>query len=481
VHEFPREELLLLSTIANQAAIAIETKRLRDEERETIARLEQAKLSLEAQAFVLEASEQIHGQLTRVVLEDAGLLAIAEALTRVLRGSVVIVDMAGNPLGTSEYDDIPAVLPPALRENRAVAARIGALLTGQEPRAVSGADDPALEHRAFVAPILIGREPVGRLWVLGVVEDLGALERRALEHGATVIALELLKQRTAAEVEARLRGELLDDLLSERLLDTQSLHARASHLDLDLSLPYAALVIGFDPPPGVGLGDRSGRGHQVVSLAYSVVRRANAAALTGTDRDGRVVLLLADPGSGGATAVTIADTIRREAHYLLPATTVSVAIGPAAVGQPGYLRSYRIARGALELARGTTADRTLRVDALGLHGLLLSVERLDELVAFAACQLGPLRVYDARRGSDLVATLRTYLAHGCRTAETAVALVVHPNTVAYRIRRIQAVLGVDLAQPTAQLELQLALIVSEIVGPEEAARDRPTGGPAPAT
>ena len=41
--------------------------------------------------------------------------------------------------------------------------------------------------------VMPGHEMVGRLWVLGSDRTLGALETRALEHGSTVVALELLE------------------------------------------------------------------------------------------------------------------------------------------------------------------------------------------------------------------------------------------------------------------------------------------------
>ena len=99
----------------------------------------------------------------------------------------------------------------------------------------------------------------------------------------------------------------------------------------------------------------------------------------------------------------------------------------------------------------------------GVYGLLLTVDRLDNLQEFAAATLRPIREYDERKVGELLPTLRSYLRHACRTAEAAAELVVHPNTVAYRIRRIESLLGLDLGQPQSLLQVQLALIVDEIV------------------
>jgi len=50
---------------------------------------------------------------------------------------------------------------------------------------------------------------------------------------------------------------------------------------------------------------------------------------------------------------------------------------------------------------------------------------------------------------------------------TAKALHVHPNTVAYRLRRIEELLDVDLSDPQAMLHLQLALMIKGVLGDQE--------------
>jgi sugar diacid utilization regulator/GAF domain-containing protein len=475
LHEFSEDEVLLLATIANQAAIAIEAARLREQERATIIRLEEARRSLEIQARVLERSEEIHTQLTRAVLEDAGLTAISEALTKVLHGAVVIDDPAGTVLASAKLDAVPAVVPRS--DDPEFGTLVAESVAAQEPREFSPLDHPAFERRTFIAPIVIAREIVGRLWVIGASSALEALERRALEHGVTVVALELLKLRIASEVERRLRGELLDDLLAGRGDDRGALRGRAQHLKHDLGLPHAAIVVALDAPHG-DAGATSGprRTHQLLQIVLSAIRRMHLDALVG-ERERRIVVLLAARDVDGV-ASRFADLVRRDVRTHLAEATATVGVGPWVAEVEGFPRSYRIARGALELAQHFGQDRTLSVDSLGVYGLLLAVDRLDELAAFSRRALDPLRQYDRRKGTDLVATLRAFLAHSCRTADTSAALTVHPNTVAYRIRRIESLLGVDLSRPEAQLHLQLALIVDDTIGARRVAAVGAGGGPA---
>ena len=467
VHDFRPEELLLLQTISNQAALAIETARLREHERATIARLESVGRSLEEQAAMLERSEAIHSQLMRAVLDDSGLPQLAEVLTRVLSGSVVIDDGRGVPLAAVAHGRIAAELPAAALNDQAFCARLETQLGGRVPFELTASDHASIATRTFVAPVIIERELAGRLWVLGAQQPLDALERRALEHGATVVALELLKRRIAAEVEDRLAGELLGDLLGDRPPDPNTAAVRAQHLGHDLSRPQAAVVMRLDAVAPEAHELPTGRNRQLLGLAGLLLRRQHISALAG-EIDGQVVLLVADAAGRGEAALTeIADAIRREVRAYMTGSTASVAVGPISSDVTAFGRSYRVARGALELSqRFGRPDRTVSASSLGVHGLLLSVDRLDELVRFSRDTLRPLRTYDERRNSELVATLSAFLAHGCRPGETAEALVVHPNTVAYRIRRIESLVNVDLGTPQAQVQIMLALIVDDIVSGE---------------
>jgi DNA-binding PucR family transcriptional regulator len=120
-------------------------------------------------------------------------------------------------------------------------------------------------------------------------------------------------------------------------------------------------------------------------------------------------------------------------------------------------------RGALELARlQGYRDRTITLPGLGFYGLLLQLDDLSVLGRFADETLGPLRDYDDARKTNLVETLRSYLAHDLSTARTAKALFVHPNTVTLRLKRIESLLGLQLARPESLLQLNAALMAHDI-------------------
>jgi len=158
-----------------------------------------------------------------------------------------------------------------------------------------------------------------------------------------------------------------------------------------------------------------------------------------------------------------AEDMRRVLSRADPATTVTVAVSPSCVALSDYPAAFRRARGAVAMARVRGgADGVVSLDNLGLHGLLLQVEDVGELLRFAEDLLGPVREQDATRGTALEETLRAYLQHDLSTAATAAALFVHPNTVGLRIRRAEQLLGLSTSAVLSLAELQVALSADEV-------------------
>ena len=89
---------------------------------------------------------------------------------------------------------------------------------------------------------------------------------------------------------------------------------------------------------------------------------------------------------------------------------------------------------------------------------------LDEIVAHVAGQqrLVDPRVRELREHDPVLAdTLGTYLDGFGDIAAVAQRLHVHPNTVRYRIRRIEKLLSTSLSDPEDRLVLALGLRATE--------------------
>lgn len=100
---------------------------------------------------------------------------------------------------------------------------------------------------------------------------------------------------------------------------------------------------------------------------------------------------------------------------------------------------------------------------MGVYKLLLAVEDRDILEGYYRESVAPLVEYDRINQSDLLAVLRSYLAHSGSVKETAEELFVHRNTVNYKLNKIEELLHVDLSDFADRERLSIGLRVREIM------------------
>ncbi|WP_345710916.1 GAF domain-containing protein, partial [Kineococcus glutinatus] len=241
---FSREEVALLVSLADHAAVAIENASRFQEARAALEDLRRAHDVIRAHSEVLERAALVHERLAQVLVSGGRLPEVAAAVAEVLAVSLVVADPAGRPLacagadaagllaggaGTGEEGVVrPELLPRDDPAGSAAAGRATARLRGPDGRAVTR------------TPVLAGAEVLGSLLAVGRVLD--EAEVRTLERAAVVTALVLVHARAVAEAEQRVRGEFVDDLLSLPHRDPDALRRRAAHLGLDLDRPHALAV-----------------------------------------------------------------------------------------------------------------------------------------------------------------------------------------------------------------------------------------------
>jgi purine catabolism regulator len=391
-------------------------------------------------------------------------------------GLPVFIGPAGADLRALEREALRALLDrdaPAVRREAEVRQRYQALLASGGLRAV--VRDLALTTGAAVTvedaegqslaveggasrggdecsfPIRAAGRPLGRLVLRNVAWE-GAPDLALAGVGAAEACALAMLQR-AARLEAR--EELADDALAELLRP-----------DADEALVRARLQrLGFDGSPG----------RRLLALAVFGADAAQAAALARELRHlGARSDLSALPAAYGDVQVVLLSCASSTPHPALrawvagaPASAVTAPIHVGA-GRPadsvaGLRESVAQAVTALHLGRRIGgAARTFQYEDLGLERLLSGLRDQSELRRFCADTIGPLAAYDASHRTDLVSTLRTYLGLNGNASQAARALVVHRNTLAYRLRRIADLTGLNLDDAGARLTLQLALTLHRL-------------------
>ncbi len=423
---FDRSEVSLLGSLAAHAAIALDNARLLEETRTALDELSAASRELRAHTASVERAAGAHDRFIDVVLRGGGVEDVAAAVTEALGGSITVLDEEGRV--TASEAATGADLPPDPAGALTLARSTG--------RTVQ-------DGSWWTAAVTVESELLGGL-VLHRDDELSDSDQRILERAALVTALLLLIRRTASEAENRVRGDLLEELLGATVRDPDGVRERARRLGADLDRPHAVVVARVE--------ERC----RARALAAATHLAATRGGLAGT-RDGCVVLCLPDLAPGDA-----ASTVCRELG--------NAGVGPVTAGGAGPARGPgAMAAAHAEAARcaatlvglGRTGGSASAAE-LGFFGLLVGEGR--DVRGFVDATLGPVLEYDAKRGTDLVATLQAFFDAGNSPARAAEALRLHVNTVTQRLDRVSRLLGKEWSSPARALEVQLALRLHRLTG-----------------
>jgi len=434
---------------------------------------------INAEHWRLRQSFEIHRRFTELVLDGKGVNEICRTLADLLESAVVIEDASFHLLAhaggggdphrkeTIQHQGTPQRVlfdPQIQRMLRELEAKRGPIKVPAYPHV-------GMSRERLIAPILAANQVLGYISVLDNPPHNDELAFLALEQAALVLALSIAKERELAEVEGRVRGEFLGDLLFGTYGDEAAAQRRARHLGYPLHGSHVVMLTDIDDFRGFN------RARQISEDAIQAIKREFLRRVTAVVRatfpralvQGRsdsVVALLpigSEPGDHQARVHALGLQVRQSIADWKPGFTVSVGFSAPTEAPAGVAAAQREVTSVMDsLARFKRWGEVVAVPELGLTGLLAAVAD-ERLVDYAHRLLGPLVDHDRSRNGSLVATLRAYLETG-EQQEAAKRLRVHPNTLRYRLDRIREISGVELDDAETRLNLAVALRVQSLLG-----------------
>jgi GAF domain-containing protein len=454
IRAFTGPEVEILMSLAHHAALAIENAGLYERATRALAELEATNRLVQLHNTRLERADQVHRQLSEIILAGHGLSGAVRLMAELVGEPAVVLDERHRLLAAAGWPTDPfgrrlaeqglekSLLGDA--ELQAVIARLGAFEV-----AVLMAQPPSRGQMRLVVPVVAGAELIGSVWVETRSEAIDE-ERHLIEQAVRVVGLELLKERSIAEVARRLRRELLDELLAARAPDKALLARRALDLGVDLDVPYRLVVADLRP----------------LRHAPSAVARAKDKLLTSLR--GQTWCDFAGEGAGRVVALVRSDgaEVREELARLLETVggeTVSMkaVVSPPCASLHDYRAQFVSCERVLQLLTGRGTALIDLADALVLT-LLFREGGEGEVRSFAAARLQPILRQRLTQRRDLLRTLEVYFDSGLSPTRTAAALHVHVNTVYYRLGRLRDLLGSDFSTPRRALDFQIALLAHRL-------------------
>ncbi|GAB2653138.1 helix-turn-helix domain-containing protein [Prescottella soli] len=377
-------------------------------------------------------------------VDHDALFGLADAAAAIVGAPVTIEDVQSRVLAHSELQDT------------ADTARISTIVGRRVPenvirhfrsrgtfRRLHGCDAPIRIDSGpegflprLVVPIRSGRELLGSIWVVES-EPVSAHQLLELTRTASVVALHLVRLRAQSGMARRMSADRLRALLLS---------------------PDDGVTVPLPPGPWrvVALASaRSDTADTQIAAQEGFLRRHGWLQPLLTTLDDIPIAVVTDAGSTRVAGSW--EWLRTAIAGADQANASALAGGPARTPE--------------ELSRsGSEALELVALAGVGrLHASSTTFEEAWPDIALARARsailatpfdVGPVRLlvdHDRERGSDLVATLATYLAHYGEPKRAARELHVHPNTLRYRMRQIIDLSGLDVTDHRVRLAAALVL------------------------
>lgn len=404
------------------------------------------------QAARIARTSEMHQALLEIVLAGGRLRQIVERLAGLLGDAqVAVFDTDGRPLASSGRPGSDELVTYGLQSLPAWDSE-GATATATSQPRVRGAE-------VIVSPIRTGGSFQAVLAARTDSWPAGIDPVMAVEQGALVVALDLVRESNVLAVQRKYESNVLHDLITGPTSELEDNLALGASFGWDLLRPVVVVVAqpAWSTAPGADASDRRMAEHRYATVWLNEIRKLDHCAAAAAFATNLVAVTAADrpfAEIGQALALSMRSATRRE---------FSLGLSRVVSSPDRIARAYQEARAALAAGLRTRGmGTTTTFDELGLSRLLCLIEDESELRAFSADLLGPLFGLDAEERGDLLRTLSVLLEVHMNVAEAARVTHYHYNTMRYRISKLERLLGPFTTNGQLALMLAVALEIERL-------------------
>lgn len=381
--QFSQAEIQIIEIIADQAAIAIMNSKL----------YHQVKSKNEELSYSLD----IHRKFTKILLEGKGSKFILDTISRILSTSVTYSETKNN-------------------------------------------------HPNYF-PIINSNEVFGYLVLHKPIESLSNIQKSALEHAATAMALESVKQNTLFEKELHVREEMFQEIISG--IRSESSLKIMKKFKFHENSKIACMIVDSKEGYLWDMDTILQKENLIRSIEKNLLKYCETNVVF--TKAFQLVILL---------------SLERNLNYKKLAEEIeegiinknqSIAIGMGRdVPVSEIADSYKEATEAVAFCKSIKNKKFVTYSELGVERLWLNTNPFL-LRKFAHDKIGMLLEME----KEYINTLKVFISNNKSHKRTAASLHIHPNTLAYRLKKIERRLCIDFHCEEDWINIVLALQISD--------------------
>lgn len=419
---------------------------------------------------IMQIVEEVQSSLINLVLENKGIQSITENIANLVGNTVILEDARLNTIAIGHVDsdeDSNQLEQSILKQRLNEEFRNGILQSDFYKNVQRGNKNETLSINIssdkdsklnFMIPLFSNESIYGFISLLELKKAHTSTDLIVLENSTTAIALQLMKQYLNQQTFHKKTLALIDDLIHGRF-HTQALFEH-DFTHINWSHPMIAVLVDFSESyRDDHLWDRS---EELIStIIKNHLKTSFDQAIIGSNGSLFTILVSFPPTQLHNVTTPLKNCLEQalsELEQRFGKDKFYIGVGGVYPDLKLVGRSFKEANNALSIVKKfKRKGAMLFFKDIGIHRILSMVHNTEDLRDFCDDFLSELKKNDSESENVLLETLHVYLLSDCGIKETAQKMFLHPNTVAYRIKKIKKLIKHDLDSPEFKMAYLFAL------------------------
>lgn len=268
----------------------------------------------------------------------------------------------------------------------------------------------------------------------------------------------LCKRLVLEENNKNIEEQIFASILDARHLNEDKVFEQAAAVDIDLSGSFCVIEFAFDTDKSTNkdLLEVGRKLRNIINTQFSICRGLTVLVMQQT---GSVLALVSTDVIKENDLRTVLEKIVDNAgkKYRIK---LNVGIGSRVDYIEDVMQSRKEAAAAIKAACvAESGEHIFFYREQGVYTLISKITDEKFLDEFVDKNIGKLIDADEINNGNLCETLESFLNHNCNVKETAESLIIHRNTLNYRLNKIRELLCVDFDNLDTCLMLKLAFMI----------------------
>lgn len=294
--------------------------------------------------------------------------------------------------------------------------------------------------------------------LLKLGEELNEQEITISEQVVVAAALWFTRNSAVKEAESRMQNDFILKLARGEKMSTKNIDSHAAFFRFDLELPYVSIV--GHPENLEDLIQQKKRGSNSIETRleqlsiyvreglFYASEKMQREILIAFENDEVIIFLQSTDDSTADTVNQFLDLVERRFSHLLPGVIFSWGIGKHKRGNWHFKDNFQKGKSALDMGRKQRGiGKRTHFDETRINRLLMNLAMVEEVQKVAMTTVYPLVEYDINRQMDLIETFSAYTRNKGNVSQTARELILHRQSLLYRLRKIESLTELSLIDP----------------------------------